>query len=308
VEENRKPLGSPRVAFEVEDPLLIPEGITYDPAGDVFFLSSIHRRAIVKVARDGTASDFAAGDSGYFAGLGMKVDAARRRLWSASSVFPGMQGYAQENEGTSSLSCYDLPTGRLLKQVVAANVPDRHIFNDVALDAEGRAYLTDTQDGALYLAEWGSDTLGVFLPKGTLSGANGIALDGERNLLYVSQYGIDIALVDLKDKTVHALQRENDVALYGVDGLYLHGGDLIAVQNHPSLDRIARFSLSADGRSVTGAEVLVRRHESFEEPTTGVVVGDRFYFIANSQIERFTNMEDPDSTMLDPVRVLEIGL
>lgn len=308
MEENRAPLGDVKIAFQIEDRLLVPEGIAHDPTEDVFFLSSIHQRKIIRVTRDGVVSDFVVGNKGYFAGLGMKVDAERRRLWASSAVFPGMRGYREEDEGNSSLSCFDLSTGRQLRQVLLANDDARHNLNDLALDSEGRVYVTDAESGSIYLLEPDSDTLSVFLPAGALNGPNGIALDEERGLLYVSQYSLDVTLVDLKDRSLHGLNQPKDVTLYGVDGLYLHDGQLIAVQNHPSLDRIARFPLSPDGRSVSGVEVLVRRHELFEEPTTGVVAGDLFYFIGNSQIERFTNMEEPDPAMLNPIRILEISL
>jgi hypothetical protein len=98
------------------------------------------------------------------------------------------------------------------------------------------------------------------------------------------------------------------VSLVGVDGLYLHKSGLIAVQNHHTMNRIARFRLSEDGRRVIFGEVLAGRQPTFEEPTTGVVVGDMFYFIGNSQIERFGDGKDKNPADFNPTQIRELSL
>jgi hypothetical protein len=44
------------------------------------------------------------------------------------------------------------------------------------------------------------------------------------------------------------------------------------------------------------------------EPATGVVVGDKFYFIGNSQIERFGDGKDKDPVDFSPTQILELSL
>lgn len=308
IEFNHAPHGEAAVAFTVDDAMLIPEGITYDPVDDVFFLSSVYQRKVVEVGRDGAARDFIVGDDEFYCGLGMKVDARRRHLWVVTAVFNGMRDYDKALDGRSSVSCYDIESGQRLRHIALADGEQAFTFNDLELDADGNAYVTDTGMGAVYIIEAGSDSLGEAIAPGILRGANGIALDREHELLYVARYGLDIVAVDLSDRSVVGLDQTDDVALFGVDGLYLHDGALIAIQNHPSLDRIARFTLSRDGRRVTGAEVLVRRHELFDEPTTGVVVEGKLYFIGNSQIETFAQSDAAARGNLQPVRILELPL
>jgi len=48
-----------------------------------------------------------------------------------------------------------------------------------------------------------------------------------------------------------------------------------------------RLRLDSRGRKVTGASVLAASRKEFDEPTLGVVVDQRFYFVANSQWSRF---------------------
>ena len=69
-------------AFSLKEKDLIPEGITYDPRQQKFYVSSIYKRKIVGINLDGTSFDFAGeAQDGLYSTLGMKVDAARNHLW-----------------------------------------------------------------------------------------------------------------------------------------------------------------------------------------------------------------------------------
>jgi sugar lactone lactonase YvrE len=296
---NSKPVGTSRVTIEGGHPLLIPEGINYDSKNDVFFLSSISDRKVVKVDRDGNFTDFTTPIDDFYGGLGMQVDTGRRHLWVVTSMWPGVGGYREEVHGFSSISCFDLNL---------ADPDDQHTLNDCALDSSGRLYITDTTTGALYLLGTGVDTLETIVPDGVLNGGNGLALDESMGLLYVSRWSLDVVVVDLRTREVHSLMQPGDVSLVGVDGLYLHETGLIAVQNHRTMNRIARFRLSEDGRRITSSEVLAGWQPNFEEPTAGVVVGDTFYFIGNSQIERFGDGKDKDPADFNPTQILELSL
>jgi sugar lactone lactonase YvrE len=308
VEENRRPSGEATVAFRVPDPLLVPEGVAYDPGSGTFYLSSVRQRKIVGTDGTGKSDDFAGEEAGLFCGLGLKVDDTRRQLWAVSAAFPGMEGYTDELKGCSTLSCFDLETGDRLRHVALVDPDAPHAFGDLVVDGEGRVYVTDAVEGGVFVLDPGAEEMRKLLPPGTLHGPNGIALDGDRDLLYVAQYNLDVIVVDLADGSVHPLPRPSDLALYGVDGLYLYRNSLIAVQNHPSLDRVARFFLAEDGLSLTGWETLVARDPRFEEPTTGTLVGNRFLFIANSQIEKMSHADSPDPGDFEETILLEIDL
>jgi hypothetical protein len=85
----------------------------------------------------------------------------------------------------------------------------------------------------------------------------------------------------------------------------------LAVQGIPTLSRVVRYALSADGRRVTAGGVLDRGLPVVHEPTTGVIVGSRFYYIANAQYGRL----DGRTSALEPqagppvrtvIRVIEL--
>jgi hypothetical protein len=72
----------------------------------------------------------------------------------------------------------------------------------------------------------------------------------------------------------------------GVDGLYVCGNALIAVQNVVGIDRVAWLDLAPDGMSVVGGKVLEQRHPAARQPTTGVVDGDQFFYVVTSDVAR----------------------
>ncbi|MEQ8627253.1 hypothetical protein [Ekhidna sp.] len=59
---------------------------------------------------------------------------------------------------------------------------------------------------------------------------------------------------------------------------------MIAIQ--PDLSQVARYRLSMPQNAVMEGEVLELKHLAMDHPTTGVIVGDMFYYIANAQFEK----------------------
>ena len=72
------------------------------------------------------------------------------------------------------------------------------------------------------------------------------------------------------------------MSLAGIDGLYLHGRTLLAIQNGAQPERLIRMQLQASLTRVLKWQTLEANWEELGDPTHGVVVGRRFYFIANS--------------------------
>jgi hypothetical protein len=70
--------------------------------------------------------------------------------------------------------------------------------------------------------------------------------------------------------------------LSGIDGLYAAGSTLIATQNGTSPERVVRFALTSLETRVLSELLIERATPTLGDPTHGVVVGDYFYYIANS--------------------------
>lgn len=75
-----------------------------------------------------------------------------------------------------------------------------------------------------------------------------------------------------------------------INGLYSFGDGLIAIQPFEEGRRVVRYVLSPAHDAVTGVEILEDEHPLFAQPTTGVIVGQAFYYIANAQLQVFRAM------------------
>jgi len=289
-------------AFEIGEKDLIPEGLTYDPKENVFYVGSVHKNKIMKVDRTGKATPFTAPQQDGLMGLaGLKVDAARRLLWACHGYLgPGSQGYTPELDGTSALNVYNLNTGKLLKKFT---LPEKgHFLNDLTLSETGTAYISDSETSVIYKADPTSDSLQVFLDNPQLTGVNGITLSKDEKWLYAA--AIDgLKAVNLKTGTIHTMTAPKEAALTGIDGLYTYGDRLFAVQN--GLNRTAVFYLERDGKNIDHYQVLDANHPLFNVPTTGTMVGEDFYYIANSQLDAFHETGNLKKETLKPVYIIK---
>ena len=303
---NGRPLGRARVAFTLSEADLIPEGIAWDPGSRRLFVGSLARNKIVAISPDGRASDFVpSGRDGLRRVLGMKVDASRKSLWvcSAEADSPSPGGKATR---ASTLFRFDLATGKTLRKIPSPP-GGTHLFNDIALEKDGGLFLTDSEEGAVYRLRAGRETLEVFQAPGRFFYPNGIALSDDGRYLYVAHV-LGVAAWELGNGRSFDLPTPEDVTIVGIDGLSFHRGGLVAIQNGMEPNRVAYFPLAPSLDRVTGERVLERGNRNFEIPTTGAVVGNSYYFIANSQLRALGPEGVKDSEKRKPVVILEIGL
>jgi sugar lactone lactonase YvrE len=307
--EALRPRGAMTPSFTVPQGDLIPEGIAYDPVDDVFYLSSIARRKIVRVNRDGRGVDLIAPDGhGFLAGLGLAVDAGRRRLWAVSTAQPDDGLFNEATNHTSAVHVFDLATGGLLWRYFTAQA-DSFGLNDICVLPGGGAAASVSDRGlVLRFGPDGGAPVALTAP-GSLPGANGLCVGPGGDCLYVSAYVLGVMKVDLRTGAVTAATVPGaDFTTSGVDGIYLVDGGLVAVQNYMGLDRVARFTLRDDGM-IDGCVPLVSRQEMFVDPTTGAIAPDGFHFIADSYVSPFYAREDKGvMTGFGRSRVMRVGV
>jgi hypothetical protein len=276
-------------AFTVDEKGLISESVAYDPTTQIFYVSSVHKRKIVSLDKNGARKTFADERDGLWSVLGMKVDAKRRHLWVASSAFPQMTNFKKEEEGSAGVFKYDLNTGRLIKKYVLPNASAQHAFGDLTLNSRGQVFVTDSMTPAIYLIRPQKDELELFLENANFASPQGLAFSDDENHLFMADYARGIFDIEVKTKQVVRLAPPANATLHGIDGLYFYKGTLIGTQNGVNPNRIIRVSLSPDRKRLTGFAVLEANNPLFDEPTLGVIVKDTFYFIANSQWEKVDN-------------------
>ena len=282
-EASKAPVIKSSNGFVIHEKGLITEGLAYDPAHETFFVSSVHKRKILSVNKNGEVSQFASEQDGLFSALGMAVDAKRRHLWVTSTAFPQMVNYKKEDDGTSAVFKFDLRTKKLLRKYVLSNATRKHALGDLTVHSNGDVFTTDSVSPAVYVIHPQKDEIELFLEDPAFGSPQGLAFSGDEQHLFMADYGTGLFDIDLKTRKVKHLGPLGGATLLGIDGLYFYKGSLIGVQNGVAPQRIIRLSLSKDLGRVEQLEVMEANNPVFLEPTLGVLVKDTFYFIANSQ-------------------------
>lgn len=276
------------VAFTLRERLLIPEGIAYDAQAKRFFIGSLPAHKVIVRDANGEERDFSTPDDKLDAVLGLAVDAPRGRLCAVSTN--GFEASAQQQR-RNAVICWSLANGRRISR---HDAPGALQFNDLAFGADGTIFVTDSEAGSLWRLRPGDAAPALLGEAGALRGANGIAVGAQEAVFVAISTGI--ARVDAASGAVERLPQPDNVVSGGIDGLYAWRGGLVGIQNVTSPGRVLRIALAPDGRSIVGAATLQSHHHpEFDEPTTGAVVGEALYVIANSNVGRY----EPDGSLRD---------
>ena len=292
-------------SFIIKEPNLFPEGMAYARFNGRVYAGSVQRK-IVWTNKSGGVHDLVrAGQDGLGYVGGLHVDEKRKQLWAVSSAFGDA---AATSSMTQGLFIYDLVNG---KHVATFVLPEKAggFLNDVTVaSSSGEAYTTNTDTGAVYLARRGSRELQLFLPPGTVPGANGIALSEDEKTLFVAgDFGI--TRVDLQTKSYLTLSKPADVIDASMDGLYFYRQSLVGIQNGIHPGRVMRFYLDPGLARITHGEILETYNPLFENPTTGCLDGDSLLFMANPQLHKWVPGKPlPPVSELHDIRILRIIL
>jgi sugar lactone lactonase YvrE len=223
---------------------------------------------------------------------------------------PG-KGLGRDCLGCSAVFKYDLRTGRLVKKYALSNKPSVHFLNDLTINSRGDAFITDTVTGDIYFVSRSKDELELLTSLGEKAFPNGIDLSGDERHLFVTAGG-GIRAVNLRDRTSRALKMPDGVSPVVIDGLYFYKGGLVAIQPFAGQRNLVRYYLDEGASAVTRVEVIEPEHPLFQQPTTGVLVGADFYYIANSQLQYFRSIYKPDGAygkgQLQGVVILKVRL
>jgi len=255
----------------------IPEGIEYDQANGRFLTGSLAEGTIFEIGRDGSVVPFIT-DAELVSSVGIEADEPRDRLLVANSdrsVFqPG-------NVGQAKLGVYSLTTGEKLAMVDLAAIigtpsdPPAYFANDVTVDTEGNAYVTDTRMNVVYrvTADYQASVLHRFtgMPEG--AALNGIVYHADGYLLVVA--GQNIYKVPVADPAGTTEVRVAE-PVPGQDGiLWSADGRLVAVSNSADAPRVVAFRSNDDWASAQRAGVAA----VVGQATTAAAMGDQIYAV-----------------------------
>ncbi len=288
--ESRR-LAAPATDYSVHlalyDSALIAEDVAYDPAHGTFYVSSVRQRKILRIGRDGAVEDFiTAAQAPLWGVYALAVDSTRGFLWATTTAGAESPPFEPREEGTSAVLKFDLGTRALLARYELHD-GRHHGFGDVTLAADGELFVSDGIDGGVYRIKAGEGSEFVTLvATGSLRSPQTPALIPGNSRLLVPDYSRGIAVVDLQGGAVSWLRHPPELALFGIDGLYLDGRTLIAIQNGTLPERVLVMGLDSTCTRVTDWHVAVANVAALGDPTHGTFVGRQFDFIANSGWDR----------------------
>lgn len=261
----------PQAVFELEENPAIIEGMTGDAGSGVFYFGESITKHILKYSKHGENLGYIdAGKDGMTSVLGMTVEA--NHLWICGAI-------RQQKRDIMCVFQYDTQNGKLLHRYPDTSGRAK-LFNDIAIAADGSAYATDTYTRALYKIDTSSRIAALFLQSDSLKDANGITSNG--NYLFVST-SRGFAKVNILTRSITLVNLQNFLTA-GIDGLYYYKNSLVGIQNVFFPVTISRYYFNETATVINNAEALATNDPLFVTPTTGTIIENEFYFMANNNL------------------------
>jgi sugar lactone lactonase YvrE len=291
-------------AFVLQDRQLHLESVAFDPVDGALYCGSIHKRKIVKINSRGVVSDFTRSEQYGMGGVfGLKVDKKNRVLWACSAAIGEMQHY--DSTVAASLLKFDLKTGQLINVYQPEDTLKGHIFGDLALDAKGVPYVSDSRNNVIYVFDAKLGKLVPYFSSPEFWNIQGLAFSDNDKQLYIADYIKGIFMLDIQTRKLSVVNASYDLSLKGSDGIIFFGNSLITIQNGVQPNRVVRNYFDPTGHSFTRYQFIDNAHPAFGEPTIGTLSGSTLYYVANSQWGGYTDGVIKNESELQPVVVLK---
>ena len=254
------------------------ESVIVVPGEEGALASSVSRRTLFALGPNSEWIEVPVPRAQALSGLASAPDGSLG--WVASA---NIDGAAPDPAGFTGLIGLTGDMGDLL--MIPA--PEGVAVSDLAVGPDGSVYASDPVGGGVYRRVPGKTALEALVPPGTFRSPQGLAVSADGARLYVSDFRYGLAAVELGSGAVRRLASDVPAALDGIDGLWLHRGEIVAVQNGTSPMRISAFRLSDDGTRIVGHRILEQAHPDWTEPLGGSIADGALYYVATGQWDRY---------------------
>ena len=286
IARNLAPVGSPEIVYRLGNGRALFEGLAIDAASGRVFAGSVTERRIV-VVNQGTVSDFVPPSAGLWSVFGLAIDAPRGLLWAASAAVPQTAGATPEELGAAGIFAFDLATGALKRKAVL-HASAKAALGDLAVAADGTVYVSDSAGAVIYRLPPDADALETFSAEERFVSPQGLTLVANDTILVVADYAMGLYTIDVATRKMTALAPLSGTTLLGIDALTGGEGNLLlATQNGVNPQRVLRIAVGEDWSRIRQVAVLAANAPFHREITLGRIEGGQFYYIANSQWDRF---------------------
>jgi hypothetical protein len=287
---NQTPLQKAELVCTLSLADAMPEDLAYDHVTRRFLVSSIQHHTVYALSdpRNGGIcmlnSLTSIQEMQGWPVMALSSDAKRKLLWFTAAAMDGFPNIPQKENGKSSLYAANSRSGAVERRF---DLPAGHpgVLGDMSIASDGTVYVTDSQGGGVYRVRGNLETArleqiatGLFSPQTPV-----LASDQKR--LFVADYSMGIAIVDLTAPSSPAaldyLAHPAEIAVTGLDGLCLFGDSLYAIQNGTSPVRIMRYRLDPQQTRIVSAEVIEQANDRLGEPTHILSHDGWLYVIGN---------------------------
>jgi hypothetical protein len=271
----------------IEHRNLFPEGIEFDEGDQRFLISSVTQGTIHRVAGDGTLEPFIE-DEELQMSTGIEIDRLHNRLLVANT---------SHSEDQAMLGAYDLETGQ---RIFMVNLSDLypgadHVANDVAVDTNGIAYVTDTYVPVIYRVDM-EGQVSRLIVDGILIYINGIIAHPDGYLI-LGAYPNLLLKIPIKEPEIAQIKLADDIEFDTTDGIILRpDGSLIMVTFPDSII----YQLDSDDNWASAGRVAVSKGHYLGWGTT-VTLRDESAYLICSHLDRW--MSGLDQNTFQIVRV-----
>lgn len=272
MQANLAPVGVAQTIVATNQTGLLPEAIA--SVRDAIFIGSVRTGKILEVDQRGDIRGVAFAPGGVF-----DLELRGARAWAAVNNQLAYENANADNP-FSAVMLFNLKTGAVVRDIRIAE-PDA-LLGDIEVSRKGDVYASDSSTPRIFKVAAGQKTATVFSADPRFVNLQGIALDEDRNRLFVADYLTGLYSIDLVTGAAMVISNTADAHLGGIDGLYLYKGGLIGVQNGTTPQRIIRIVLDDTARAAVRVDVIQQNLEGWNEPTHGYVDGDSFRYIATS--------------------------
>jgi sugar lactone lactonase YvrE len=260
-----------------------PESLAVSEQG-VFYVGSWRQGAVARIRPGETRPEILVppGSNGLSNGQGMLVDSAHGLLWVCS----GTMGFTTVPTTPSALKSYDIESGAPRGSYA---LPEAGYCNDLAQDERGRLYVTDSLHPRILRFEAGAGKLVIWKESPVFSTGdryflNGIAIDAQQRL-YVSPVMAKPYLlrlpIDAQGKPGDVTKVSAPRTLKNADAIRTLSGDRLLIFESNAFGHNGPYGGTVSVAQVTGDRLtrLSSVVAGLNDPSSGVVYGERIYFI-----------------------------
>jgi len=195
-------------AWRSDTLLITPESVIYDRKRDILYVTNLNFEPRKK---DG---------NGFISRMDLNGKITELRWIEGLSSPKGMAivGDTLFAADVDEIVLMDINKGEIIRKIPVAG---GLMLNDIASDAEGNIYISDTDANKIH--KYSNGVLSDWLIEG-LNGPNGLYCEKDR-LLVASQGGMDFAAIDIKTKNrtliTDSINRGDGIVFTGVEGYYI---------------------------------------------------------------------------------------